>query len=153
MKDNKLWDGRTTQHGSALVEFAITFPLLVLMTMGAVDFGRVFFQAVTVTSAASAGAFYGAQDNVKTGDISGMRAYASNDASDLTEISTTAERFCDCPDDPGVEVNCITATCSGYGLPRLFVRTGVRKTFQTLGPYPGIPNSVSLNRNAFLRVQ
>ena len=45
-----------SQHGQSLVEFAVLLPILVLVTMGAVDFGRVFFAYTTIADAAYQGA-------------------------------------------------------------------------------------------------
>jgi Flp pilus assembly protein TadG len=43
-----------------VVEFAVTFPLLMLLCLGATDFGRLCFHAVTIANAAATGASYGA---------------------------------------------------------------------------------------------
>jgi Flp pilus assembly protein TadG len=48
-------------RGQALVEFAILLPLLALLLVMAIDFGRVFFGWVSITNAARIGADYAAQ--------------------------------------------------------------------------------------------
>jgi beta-lactam-binding protein with PASTA domain len=50
-----------SSRGQALVEFAIVLPLLALLLVMAIDFGRVFFGWVSVTNAARIGADYAAQ--------------------------------------------------------------------------------------------
>jgi hypothetical protein len=46
--------------GQSLVEFALLLPLLLLLLLGAIDFGRVFFGWVAVNNAARVGADYAA---------------------------------------------------------------------------------------------
>ncbi len=147
--------GSKHRHGSATVEFALTLPLLFLLCMGTTDFGRLFYNAVTVANAAGTGAFYGTRNNIYATDRAGMEAAARNDAKNLQSVTATADFFCDCPNNPGPSsgVNCITGTCGTYGYPRLYVRTNVRQTFETIGPYPGIPSSTVVGRDGFMRVQ
>ena len=144
-------------RGGAMVEFALAFPLLLLMCLGATDFGRLFFHAVTVANAASVGAFYGAQSNVASAQFSQMEMRATEDAANLTGVTATATRFCECPGETPTAVSCSQATnpaaCPGYGPPRAYVRTDARQTFQTVVNSPGIPASTVVGRNAFMRVQ
>ncbi len=46
-------------RGQSLVEFVLALPLLLLVMMGALDLGRVFFSTITITNAAREGARYG----------------------------------------------------------------------------------------------
>jgi Flp pilus assembly protein TadG len=46
---SKRWTGR---RGQAAVEFALLLPILMLLTLGAVDFGRLMYGVVTVNNAA-----------------------------------------------------------------------------------------------------
>ena len=144
-------------RGGAMVEFALVFPLLLLLCLGATDFGRLFFHAVTVANAASVGAFYGAQSNVASAQFSQMQMRATEDAANLDGVTATATRFCECPGAAPTAVDCSQATnpaaCPGYGPPRAYVRTDARQTFETLVNYPGIPASTVVGRNAFMRVQ
>lgn len=48
------------QHGQALVELTLLFPLLLLLLVGAIDLGRVYYAYITITNAAREGARYGA---------------------------------------------------------------------------------------------
>ena len=49
----RLWK---TEQGAELIEFALTFPLLLLVVMGIVDFGLLFQQYEVLTNAAREGA-------------------------------------------------------------------------------------------------
>ena len=54
---------RTTlgdECGAALVEFAIIFPVLIILLFGMIDFGRAFFTRNNLVAAAREGARYGA---------------------------------------------------------------------------------------------
>ena len=47
------------KRAQAIVETALLFPLLCLLVMGSVDFGRVFYYSVAITNAAREGARHG----------------------------------------------------------------------------------------------
>lgn len=47
------------ERGQALVELAIMLPILLIILLGVIDFGRVFYAYVTITNAAREGARYG----------------------------------------------------------------------------------------------
>lgn len=143
-----------SERGSALVEFAVIFPLLLLLCMGTADFGRLFFHAVTVVSAAGTGAVFGARDNIQAGNFNAMEQKALEDADDIPDAFATAAQFCQCPD--GTEVDCkdiLVVSCPGYGKPRAYVQSNVQQTFEVLGPYPGIPKTTLIGRTAYMRVE
>jgi Flp pilus assembly protein TadG len=142
---------RKSDNGNATVEFALLLPLMLLLVLGAVDFARLFYAAITVASAARAGVQYGAQDTIKAKDTTGMQTAASNDAADITGVTATAQAYCECAD--GTRVDCITGTCSGGTKPPAYVQVTVQKTFTTLVDYPGIPHNTALSRTAIMRVQ
>ena len=48
-------DGRKAQRGTALIEFTLVLPMLLVMTVAAVDFGRAFFVKNVVSQAAREG--------------------------------------------------------------------------------------------------
>jgi len=49
-----------SRRGQSLVEFALVLPLLLVLLLMAVDFGRVYFGWVTLTNASRVGANYAA---------------------------------------------------------------------------------------------
>lgn len=63
--------------GQGLVEFTLTLPLLVLIMVGVLDLGRLYFAAMTVTNAAREGARYGAANPAAA---SAIAARAQNEA-------------------------------------------------------------------------
>ena len=49
-------------RGTNLLEFAVVLPLMLLILLGALEMGRVYFIRIALTNAAQAGAQYGAQN-------------------------------------------------------------------------------------------
>jgi Flp pilus assembly protein TadG len=112
---------RGTRHGSengqALVELALSVPLLILMLLGAVEMGRLSYAAVEVSSAAKAAAQYailngGAYSSTdSTGlDSTGMLRAAKADAYDVNSITSSPITF-----SSGYPT--MTCSCSGAGTP------------------------------------
>ena len=134
--------------GVAILEFTIILPLLVGLLIPMVDFGQLAYFAIEVASAANAGAHYGAQSATTASDYSGMKTYASNDASNVPGWQTpTATSFCQCS---GSTVDC-SSSCSGARL-ITYVQVNTSATVTTLLPYPGIPSSFHLTGQAITRV-
>src|SRR3569833_2802385 len=75
------------EGGQALVETALTLPMLALMLLGAFEFSRVAYAAIEVTNAARAAAQYGAMNGGGFLDTSGMLAAANADAGNLSGLS------------------------------------------------------------------
>ena len=57
--DHRRSDRRS--RGQAFVELALVLPVLLLLTLGAIDLGRLFFAEISVTNAAREGAMVGAE--------------------------------------------------------------------------------------------
>jgi Flp pilus assembly protein TadG len=69
---------RNREEGQALVETAVSMSLLVLLMLGAVEFGRLAFAAIEVNNTAKAAAQYGSQSHATALDQSGMLQAAQN---------------------------------------------------------------------------
>ena len=54
-------------RGAAAVEFALVFPLLLIMLFAIIDFGWIFNQQLTLTEAAREGARYNAIHSIEAG--------------------------------------------------------------------------------------
>ena len=131
-------------------------PLVFVLMLGGIDFGRALYQLTLVAGAATSGAKYGAHDAAHSGDINGMKTAARDDlrySTDPSTVAVDAERYCLCEDTMSL-IDCQTGVCAGGdGLKRGYVHVTVEKPFTTLFPYPGLPNSVMLSREARMRVQ
>ena len=84
-----------SEAGSSLVEVAVFLPVLLLLLIGVVLFGRAYYLANEVAGAAHAGAAYGAQNPT---DTTGMQNAAKLAAPDVSGLSVTSLRGCECWD-------------------------------------------------------
>lgn len=140
------------QSGSALVEFAVFTPILMIMLCGVMDFSRVIYAGIAVASAARAGVQFGALTPGNSGDTNGMIQAAVDDAANqgLTGLTASARNFCGCAGSTS-EVAC-SATCSG-ATPNGYVEVTATYTFHTLVNMYGVPSSVAISKSARMRVQ
>ncbi len=139
-----------SSRGTSTVEMAALLPVLVLLTLGVVDLGRVFYEAVLVSNAARAGLSYGSLSAAKAEETSISHALGHSDGADNGGVNVSATRVCECAG--GSVVNCDTGTCGGTP-PRVYVRVHAWKTFNTTFPYPGIPDTVNLSRVFYMRAR
>lgn len=68
---------RGSERGQSMVELALLVPLLALILLGLIDFGRVFGAFIVITNAAREGARYGSQ---YPNDIDGMKVRTIREA-------------------------------------------------------------------------
>ena len=144
------------QTGAALVELAVTLPLLAVILVGTIDFGRAFRTAMIVTNAARAGAQYGSYSLVNTG---GMVTAATTvlTANALTVgPAPTATRLCECASDGGVfsptsPANACSATCGVGDHMVVSVTVTATRTFSMTNPFPGLPSNVIITRMSTMR--
>ncbi len=138
-------------RGTASVEMALMVPLLVIVALGAVDLGKIFYDVVSVTGAARAGLSYGSLDEGKSQDYTKITEYATADAYNVANgISLEVGQVCKCND--GSEIDCETGSCS-EGASRLYSKVSASKTFETSLPYPGIPSSFEITRESYMRAR
>lgn len=150
------------------MELAIVMPMLVVLMVGAVDYGRIFYWSMELTAAARAGAQYGALSTSQT--LPGMKnaavAAANIDYSRAGEpLSVSdvliAEYTCHCAKDDGslfsetTAGKCGSSSLCDTGTHKVyFAHVKVQKTFTTIaGGVPGIPGSVVLTRETYQRAQ
>lgn len=139
------------RRGNAIVEFAIASSAIFLMALGALDFGRLFYDSIAIAGAAQAGTQRGTFSHLAADDNAEIAAAANAGLADVDGATVTPSQFCDCPDNPGVAVNCQTARCTGYGLSRMYVRVRVEKTFEAMGPWPNMPPSTDIDLSNWMR--
>ncbi len=84
------------EAGSALVETALTFPVLIAMLLGAVQLGVLALGSIEITNAARAAAQYAAMNGGGYHDSAGVTQAAQNDAGELKITSATATSSCNC---------------------------------------------------------
>ncbi|MHB8440125.1 MAG: TadE/TadG family type IV pilus assembly protein [Acidimicrobiales bacterium] len=64
------------ENGQALVEFAVILPVLLLVLLAAIDFGRLFFLYIGLNDAAREGAAYGAN---QPADVTGIQTHVKSE--------------------------------------------------------------------------
>jgi len=141
------------RKGNSMVEFALATPVALVLCVGAADFGRMFTESAILAGAANAGAIYGYRTVGYAAETSAIQNAILTDAAELSGVAGSTEQLCDCPDAPRTWVSCNDTVCSGYGKPRAYLRSRAKKSFETLGFYPGVPSEVSIDMSAYLRVQ
>ena len=142
--------GRTKEEkGGALIELALTVPILVLILLGAAEFARVEYAGIEVSNAAMAGVQYGGQDAATAADITGIQTAASNDAPNITLGTTTVSHSCICSD--GSASTCLATDCSGSNIETILT-VQTQATFDPLIHLPGLPTTYTLQGQAIQKV-
>lgn len=145
IRTSKLGDER----GGALIELAITVPILVLLLVGAAEFARVEYAGIEVSNAAMAGVQYGGQDATTAADTTGIQTAASNDAPDITLGTTNVSSSCICSD--GSASTCLPTDCSGSNIETILT-VQTQASFDPLIHLPGIPSTFTLHGQAVQKV-
>ena len=68
------------QSGTVSVEMAAMLPILIVLTLGAVDLGRLFYVTVAVANAARADVSYGSLNKKRSKNLSKSDEFAHADA-------------------------------------------------------------------------
>ena len=145
------------------MELAVALPVLAILLVGTIDFGRVFRLAMIVQNAARAGALFGAQSSANAANTPGMRT-ARDNVLTANGLSTTGmadpARTCECATDAGtysstlpIANNCgSTAACAVGSHLIVNVTVTATQTFSMTGTFPGLPTNVTIARTAKMRV-
>lgn len=144
-----------SQRGNAIVEFALVFPVLALITIGIVDLGRYAYFAIAISNAARAGAAYGSINEKTVVDTKGMIAAAQADIANVPgtvntplpgetcfEWDATAHTQTSVPCNPSNNGNNIT-----------YAVMTVSGSMQPLIKYPFVPGTINVSSKATMRVQ
>jgi len=128
--------GHAGESGQALVEVALTIPLLLVLLVGTIDLGRLSQFDTALDTAARAGAQYGSLNLITADDTSGMKTAAKNDLpSDVpssANVSVSASSYCTCYG--GSTTSCSATACStSHRL--LYVTVSVTGTFSPFFKY------------------
>ena len=105
---------RGVSRGQSMVELALVLPLLVLLMLIAIDFGRIYFSYIEINNAAREGAKYGAQAPTDTASINAAINRETNAQSQSGESALVVSAPV-CKDALGAVIACATATTGGSG--------------------------------------
>jgi len=140
------------RRGNVSIEMAFLVTFLLVLVMGAYDFGRLAMEQSGVTQAARAGAQFAVLDQANAVDIDGMKQAAKNEAEDPS-LNVQARNFCRCPGS-SAEVDCSTNCPDGQYAP-LYVEVSVQDTLDMLFDYPGLPgtDTYTMSSTSTMRVR
>jgi Flp pilus assembly protein TadG len=108
--------GLRNDKGSALVELAVTAPLLMGMLICTAEVGRIAYAAIEVSNAARAGAAYGSQSLTTAASTANITQAAKNEAPNISSLSVTTSEACVCETvntSTGATTTTSITTCSG----------------------------------------
>lgn len=130
--------------GASAIELGLLLPLLLTITLGAIDLGRFGYSHLAVTNAARAGAAYASMQNytatTKPAWDTQLRAAVEAEMASVINGDTTAAAL--------LEVTSVR-TVETDGLRR--VRVTVRYPFETVVSWPGIPEDLTLGHAVEIR--
>lgn len=145
MSNHREVRSRCARRGVATVELVLILPVLMTMILGAIDFGRFAYSYIAVTNAARAAAGY-ASMNPYTPTTQPLFEAQLRQAA-LDELSAVDASS---PFDPAkVTVASTRSFDPGNVLWR--VRVDVTYPFETVVPWPGIPDQIDLQRSVEMR--
>ncbi len=134
MKAKRTTTGKR-RAGAVATEFALILPVLILIMLMCLDFGRFAYHHVAVTNAARAGAEYAIMHPYQTSTQSAWQTSIRTAARD----ELTNQTGC----NPSNLSTSTTVVTESNGIRRVRVTTSYA-SFQTLVSWPGIPNSTTL---------
>ncbi|WP_374764137.1 TadE/TadG family type IV pilus assembly protein [Yunchengibacter salinarum] len=153
--------GRLTgaEEGSVAVETALVTTVLLVMAVGALDFGLAFSRRMALSEAVRAGADYAVMAPPMGGDMAPVVAATRQAAPDGAGAETRAvdvALFCTCPGEAGRH-DCIigagaTPTCAAGTLRNVYVRVSATESHPLLVGLPGLPERVALGAETVRRI-
>lgn len=140
---------RSNEEGSALVELALSLPMLSLMLLGASEFARIAYAAIEVTNAAHSAAVYAGSSQAAVSDTTGISNAATGDSANLSNtisVVTPVTIACTCSDTSYTPTSCSdNTTCQKNRASMITTVTVQTKTsFSPLVTFPGFSPTVTL---------
>lgn len=141
------------RDGVAATEFALIVPTLLILMIGVADFGFYINTTMKLESTSRAAAEYilkgGDEDSVQTDVINQTNMGFGSE--ELAAMQLSTEFVCECRD--GEEVECTGGTCDAGDYRRRFVNVAITMPYETLFPYPGLPEDVNLAGRVRLQME
>ena len=136
------------RHGLAAVELALLLPLILLIVIGCIDFGRFAHSFVAVTNAARAGAGFAAMHPPTQASLPQWNSSISDRV--LQELDQTLTSHGLTNNDVTVTAAQIVETAQGSAT-RWRVTVTVTMPFQSIVAFPLLPQNVTLTRSTTMR--
>jgi len=141
------------ENGQAMLELVLVLPILLMLTLGVIEFGRAAYYDIAVADAARAGAQFASQSMADAYDQGSITQAALNNSQLDTGVGLTVfppAISCACP---GGGVLGGTCPASGCAYPIVYVTVTTNYTLNPLFTYPGISSTFNLNSSSTLPVQ
>jgi|GEM_PF-3627920 len=135
------------RRGASLIETALLLPVAVLLTLGGLDFSRIYVAGAQLEAAAATAASQAAREPEA---LEAARAAALANLPADTEPRISIEMVCACSTAPEQWGPCEQTRC-GRGEARRYARAAASAGFATVGRYPGVPSESRLERQHFMR--
>jgi hypothetical protein len=137
-----------------MLELALLCPLLSLLMLGVIEFGRAYYFGIEVTNAARAGAQYACQSLANAADNADITTAAESDAPQVQWGQPPAEPVqvavtCECSGSGGT-VSCTLPLCSGDDHLIEWVQVKTAATYQPL--FKSLVPTLTLQGQATMRV-
>ena len=137
-------------RGVASIELAIIAPVLLLFMICTLDLGVGVYRNMQVQNAAQAGAQYAIAHGFQATLISSAVANATSFSG--ISANPAPNQFCGCAASTGVTNAACGSRCSGGLLAATYVTVSAQGTYNTLFPYPVIPNSFTFTARPTVRI-
>jgi Flp pilus assembly protein TadG len=134
------------EDGGALVETALTLPLLVTMVLGPVELARVAYTAIEVSNAAKAGATYGGQNGGAAGDTAGITWAATHDGANIQGLSVSSVSLSYICSDGSASTG-LNTDCANSQMEET-VTVVTQATIDPLIHIPGLPTTYTVHGKA-----
>jgi Flp pilus assembly protein TadG len=147
-KHSAAWAG---EEGSALVELALSLPMLCFMLLGAAEFAKLSYAAIEVSNAAHSAAVYAASSVGHSSDGPGISNAATIDSGDLQGANavsvTSVTTSCSCSNTAYTPTSCSdNQTCFNHNSAMITtVTVTTQATYQPLIRVPGGALSFTLH--------
>jgi TadE-like protein len=128
--------------GSVAAEFALVAPVILLITAGIADFGRLAKQSTGLAGATRIGAEYA---RFHATDTMGIKNAMQNSMSFSPPLSFPASfpQSCECDDGMAIACAQACATAGRLGPNRAFMRITASQATAPLLPWPALPQTLS----------
>jgi Flp pilus assembly protein TadG len=136
---------RGSRGGAAAAELAIVLSLLFFLTVGILDFARLFFYYETLATCACNGALWASDPSSPSkSPYATVSLAALADASNLSPTPTV--------DTPHYDTSAGGTFGSTDSTGKTYVKVTVHGQFQTLFGFPGVPNNLTLSRSVVMEI-
>ncbi len=126
------------RRGAAAAEFAVVLPVLMLIVLGALDFGRFAHSHIAITNAARAGAGVGAVNPPTDATLNLWKTQVAQAVNDeMAQLGTPSA---------------VTVSAPYTEQERRLFKVSVEYPFHTVVTWPGIPGSLTLRHQIVMEI-